>query len=147
MLFALAASVALVVGIGVGVSVLGSQLNRPASVIALEQIEAAGDAQQATVELEDGAQATAHWSASVGDVVLVTEGLASLDEDSAYELWFVREDGAVAAGVFDTDAGTATALLEGTMREGDVIAVTVEQAGGSPTGEPTTDPIIVIPTA
>lgn len=147
MLFALAASVALVVGIGVGVSVLGSQLNRPASVIALEQIEAAGDAQQATVDLEDGAQATAHWSASVGDVVLVTEGLASLDEDSAYELWFVREDGAVPAGVFDTDAGTATALLEGTMREGDVIAVTVEQAGGSPTGEPTTDPIIVIPTA
>jgi anti-sigma-K factor RskA len=28
-----------------------------------------------------------------------------------------------------------------------VIAVTVEQAGGSPSGAPTSDPFIVIPTA
>jgi anti-sigma-K factor RskA len=33
------------------------------------------------------------------------------------------------------------------MHEGDVIAVTVEPAGGSPTGQPTSDPIIAIPTA
>ncbi|WP_404438075.1 hypothetical protein LG322_03745 [Microbacterium aerolatum] len=44
-------------------------------------------------------------------------------------------------------SGEATALLDGSMHEGDVIAVTVEQAGGSPTGLPTTEPIIAIPTA
>jgi len=33
------------------------------------------------------------------------------------------------------------------MQAGDVIAVTVEPAGGSPNGLPSTDPIVVIPTA
>jgi anti-sigma-K factor RskA len=59
----------------------------------------------------------------------------------------VRGDEPVPAGVFDADAGDTTALLEGAMHEGDVIAVTVEPAGGSPTGQPTSDPIIAIPTA
>lgn len=146
-LFALAASVALVAGLGIGAAVLIPQLTRPASVVALEQIEAAPDAQQASVQLESGAQATAHWASSAGNAVLVTEGLDALDEDQTYQLWFVRGEEPVPAGVFDTDEGTATALLDTPMHAGDVIAVTVEQAGGSPTGQPTTDPIIVIPTA
>lgn len=146
-LFALAASVALVAGLGIGAAVLIPQLTRPASVVALEQIEAAPDAQQASVQLESGAQATAHWASSAGNAVLVTEGLDALDEDQTYQLWFVRGEEPVPAGVFDTDAGNATALLDTPMHAGDVIAVTVEQAGGSPTGQPTTDPIIVIPTA
>lgn len=145
--FALAACLALLVGVGVGAVALNAQLNRPASVVALEQIEAAGDAQQETVELEDGATATAHWSGSVGKAVLVTEGLPSPDEGKTYELWFVRGDSPVSAGVFDVEDGEATALLAGEMEAGDAIAVTVEQDGGSPTGQPTTDPVIVIPTA
>ncbi len=147
LLFALAASVALIVGIGVGVTALNAYLTRPASVVALEKIESSTDAQEASVELESGATATAHWSASVGEAVLVAEGLDALEDDSTYQLWFVRGEEALPAGVFDADAGTATAVLDGTMHEGDVIAVTVEQAGGSPTGLPTSDPIIVIPTA
>lgn len=146
-LFALAASVVLIVGLGIGAAVLIPQLTQPASVVALEKIEAADDAQQATVELDSGAEATAHWSASVGSAVLVTDGLAALDADQTYQLWLVRGEDALPAGLFETDAGAATALLDGSMREGDVIAVTVEQAGGSPTGLPTTDPIIAIPTA
>lgn len=145
--FALAASVALVAGLGIGAAVLIPQLTQPASIIALEQIEAAPDAQQASVQLESGAQATAHWASSAGNAVLVAEGLDALDDDKTYQLWFVRGEEPVPAGVFDTDAGNATALLDGAMHAGDVIAVTVEQAGGSPTGLPTTDPIIVIPTA
>ncbi|MGO2520786.1 MAG: anti-sigma factor domain-containing protein, partial [Microbacterium sp.] len=127
--------------------VLSSQLMRPASVVALEQIESSTDAQQASVELDSGATATAHWSQEVGEAVLVTEGLTGLDDEKTYELWFVREDGPVSAGVFDTDSGAVTALLDGDMQAGDAIAVTVERAGGSPTGQPTTEPIIVIPTA
>ncbi|WP_194421786.1 anti-sigma factor [Microbacterium abyssi] len=146
-LFALAASVVLIVGLGIGAAILIPQLTQPASVVALEEIEAAPDAQQATVELDAGAQATAHWSTSVGSAVLVTEGLEELDEDQTYQLWLVRGEDALPAGLFEADAGSATALLDGSMHEGDVIAVTVEQAGGSPTGLPTTDPIIAIPTA
>lgn len=146
-LFALAASVVLIAGLGIGAAVLIPQLAPPASVVALEQIEAAPDAQQQTVELDSGAQATAHWSASVGSAVLVTDGLDALGAGQTYQLWFVRGEQPLPAGIFETDAGAATALLEGDMHEGDVIAVTVEQAGGSPSGLPTTDPIIAIPTA
>ncbi len=146
-LFALAACLVLLVGVGVGVVAINQQLNRPASVVALEDIRSADDAQQATIELADGGTATAHWSASVGAAVLVTDGLAELPDDRSYELWFVRGETPISAGVFEVDGGDATALLSGDMHEGDVIAVTVEQAGGSPDGQPTTDPVIAIPTA
>ncbi|WP_091028883.1 anti-sigma factor [Microbacterium oxydans] len=145
--FALAACLALLVGVGIGAVALNQQLNRPASVVALQEIEAAGDAEQATVALDDGGTATAHWSGSVGKAVLVADGLPNPGEGETYELWFVRGDAPVSAGVFDVDGGDATALLDGDMQAGDAIAVTVEQAGGSPTGQPTTDPVIVIPTA
>jgi hypothetical protein len=146
-IFTLAACLVLLVGLGFGIASLTSQLSTPASVVALGEIQSAADAKQASVELESGAVATAHWSASVGSAVLVADGLEPLSEDQTYELWFVRGDEPVAAGVFETDAGMATALLDGAMHEGDVIAVTVEPAGGSPTGQPTSDPIIAIPTA
>ncbi|KJQ55341.1 anti-sigma factor [Microbacterium sp. SA39] len=145
--FALAACLAVLVGVGVGAVALNQQLNRPASVVALEQIQSAEDAEQATVELPDGGSATAHWSASAGAAVLVTDGIPAPADGKTYELWFVRGEDAIPAGVFDVDDGRATAALEGDMRAGDVIAVTVEQAGGSPDGTPTTDPVIVIPTA
>jgi anti-sigma-K factor RskA len=144
--FTLAACLAVLVGVGIGAVALNQQLNRPASVVALQEIEAAGDAAQATVAL-DGGTATAHWSPSTGKVVLVADGIPSPGEGETYELWFVRGDTPVSAGVFDVDGGDATALLAGDMQAGDAIAVTVEQAGGSPTGQPTSDPVIVIPTA
>lgn len=145
--FALAACLALLVGVGIGAVALNDRLNRPESVVALQEIVAADDAQQATVELDDGATATAHWSGSVGKAVLVTDGLPEAGAGETYELWFVRGEDPIAAGVFDVEDGEATALLEGEMQAGDAIAVTVEQEGGSPTGQPTSDPVIVIPTA
>ncbi|GGD83442.1 anti-sigma factor [Microbacterium murale] len=146
-IFALAACLVLLAGLGFGIVALTSQLTTPASVVALNEIQSATDAQKASVELESGAVATAHWSTSVGSAVLVADGLEPLSDDQTYELWFVRGDEPVPAGLFEADAGDATALLEGAMHEGDVIAVTVEPAGGSPTGQPTSDPIIAIPTA
>ncbi|MFK0403643.1 anti-sigma factor domain-containing protein [Microbacterium sp. NPDC090225] len=146
-IFALAACLALLVGVGIGSVALNDYLNRPASVVALEQITGASDAAQASVTLDDGTTATAHWSASLGSAVLVTDGLAAPADGKTYEMWFVRGETPVPAGVFDADGTTATAVLSGSMHEGDIIAVTVEEEGGSPSGLPTTDPIIAIPTA
>lgn len=146
-IFALAAGLALIVGAGIATTTVVSQLQRPASVVALDEIRSAPDAEEAKVRLDSGATATAHWSGEVGKAVLVASGLDDLGADRSYELWFVRGDEPIAAGVFDADDGTATALLDQPMHAGDVIAVTIEQAGGSPSGLPTTDPIIVIPTA
>ena len=144
--FALAASFAILVGVGWGAAFVSQQLNAPASVVALNEIEAAPDAQAETVNLSDGAVATAHWSESVGKAVLVTDGLPALADDQSYELWFVRDGAPISAGVFATADGSTTALLDGSMEPGDVIAVTVEAAGGSPTGQPTSDPIVAIAT-
>lgn len=146
-MFTLAACLVLLVGGGIATTIVVSQLQRPASVVALDEIRSAPDAEQATVRLDSGASATAHWSGKLGEAVLVASGLDRPDEGKTFELWFVRGDQAISAGVFDTIDGQATALLDGAMQAGDAIAVTVEQAGGSPSGAPTSDPIVVIPTA
>ncbi|MFC7789041.1 anti-sigma factor [Microbacterium sp. MAHUQ-60] len=146
-LFTLAACLVLLVGGGIATAIVVSQLQRPASVVALDEIRSAPDAEQATVRLDSGATATAHWSGQLGEAVLVASGLDRPDPDKTFELWFVRGDQPISAGVFDTVDGEATALLDGAMQAGDAIAVTVEQVGGSPSGAPTSDPIFVIPTA
>ena len=143
----LAASLVLLVALGLGAAMLNDYLNRPPEIVALQQIEDAPDAQSATVEVTDGGTATAHWSESVGKAVLVSQGLPQIADDESFELWFVRDGAAVSAGTFDSTDGEATAVLDGAMEPGDVIAVTIEPQGGSPTGEPSTDPIVKIPTA
>nr|WP_208388216.1 anti-sigma factor [Microbacterium halimionae] len=144
--FALAASLALVLGIGSGAVYVSQQLNTPPAVVALDRIEQADDAQSAMTTLDDGGEATLHWSVSQGDAVLVSDGLPTLTEEQAFELWYVRDGEPIAAGVFDASGGEATALLSGEMHEGDIIAVTVEASGGSPDGQPTSTPIIAIET-
>ena len=130
-----------------GASVVIPQLLRPAAVVALDRIENAPDAAEKTVSLPEGGKATAHWSASMGAAVLVADGLGRLDAAKTYELWFVRGSTTVSAGVFEAAQGVTTAQLKGAMHAGDAIAVTVEPAGGSPTGKPTSEPILVIPTS
>lgn len=147
-LLTLAASMVLLVALGYGTVAINEYLNRPAAVVALQEIEAAPDAQSATAEISDGGTATAHWSESVGKAVLVSDGLPEIADDQSFELWFVRDGAAISAGVFDVAGDeAATAQLDGTMEPGDVIAVTIEPQGGSPDGTPSSDPIVAIPTA
>ncbi|MBZ4488118.1 anti-sigma factor [Microbacterium sp. cx-55] len=145
--FALAASLVLILGIGGAVVVVSQQVTQPASVVALERITDAPDAQSAAGSVTGGGEATLHWSESVGSAVLVSEGLPSIDEGKEFELWYVRDGQPIAAGVFSADGGDATAVLDGSMQPGDVIAVTVEDAGGSPNGVPTSDAVLAIATA
>ena len=89
-----------------------------------------------------------HWSSSVGEAVLVSEGLPPIEADQSYELWFVRGTDPIAAGVFEADhSGNATSLLGGYMARAAVMGLSVLPLGGSPTGEPSSDPILAIPTA
>jgi anti-sigma-K factor RskA len=145
--FALAACLLLVLGIGGAVAVVSQQVNQPASIVALERIEGAPDAQSAAASVAGGGEATLHWSESVGEAVLVSDDLPTIDEGKTFELWYVRDGAPISAGLFSTDDGDATAVLSGAMHAGDVIAVTVEEAGGAPAGTPTTEPIVAIATA
>lgn len=144
--FALVASIALLVGIGWGAGSVSRLWQTPPAVTALQQIEQASDASSADAAF-DGGTATVHWSESLGKVVLVADGLPALDPDRTFELWYVRAGTAIPAGTFDASGATATAQLAGRMQPGDTIAVTVEPSGGSPDGTPSTDPVVVVPTA
>ena len=128
---------------------IGDRLYEPAAVVALNEIESAPDAQTSTAQVDGGGHATLKWSDEVGKAVVVTEGVAELEADQSYEMWFAREGVMVSAGVFTTDAdGSATTLLNAPIQEGDeAVAITIEEEGGSPTGEPTSDPITTLPTA
>ncbi|MFJ4038362.1 anti-sigma factor domain-containing protein [Microbacterium sp. NPDC090007] len=146
--FALAASFAAVLVLGFGAVTVGQLFTPPAAVVALQEIEKAPDAQSASTTLPDGTVATAHWSPSSGRSVLVADGMPTLEDGKTYELWFVRDQTPIAAGVFTPDAdGNATAVLEGEIHTGDVIAVTIEPAGGSPDGTPSTAPVLAVATA
>lgn len=146
-LLALAASLVVLVVLGFGAVTINEYVNRPPAVAALDEIEAAPDAQSVTAEVAEGGTATAYWSESVGKAVLVSDGLPGIADDQSFELWFVRDGEPVSAGVFEpAEEGASTVVLEGQMEPGDVIAVTVESQGGSTTGAPTTEPIVAIPT-
>ncbi|KAA9085333.1 anti-sigma factor [Microbacterium radiodurans] len=146
-LFALTASVALLVGVGWGVGSLTEGMRAPTAASVLAQIQDADDAQSRTTELAEGGEATVHWSPSVDGVVLVADGLPDIADDQSYEAWFVRGEAPIPAGAFDSTDGSAQMLLDGDMEPSDIIALTVEQEGGSPTGLPTSDPLFAIPTA
>lgn len=143
---ALVASVALLSMIAVGTSSLLQVRSIPDEVLALQQIEAAPDANSASASFSGGA-ATVHWSEQLGKTVLVADGLPQIDQQREFELWFVRDKTPIPAGTFTSDNGIGVAMFNEKMQPGDVIAVTIEQAGGSPTGLPTTDALLAIETA
>lgn len=137
----------------VGVMIVGSSLfvglvengNQLPQAVALAEVNSASDVKRTTVELdEEGGTATLVWSADLAKSVLVVNGLPTLPDDKTYELWYIDEGGPVSAGVFDTGSdGTGWGVLAGSMTGDDVVAVTIEKAGGSG-GTPTTDPVLVV---
>ncbi|WOF21456.1 anti-sigma factor [Microbacterium betulae] len=142
--FVLAASIALLLTIGIGAATISQFLDRPEAVVALERIESADDARVVDAAVPGGGTVALHWAPSSGEAVVVADGIPELTDGQQYELWNVRGETPVSAGVFDGGTTDPT-LLAGEVAPGDVVAVTIEQAGGSPTGAPTTEPIVALP--
>jgi anti-sigma-K factor RskA len=77
-----------------------------------------------------------------GRAVLVLEGVEPVGSDETYELWIVPGgdlEQANPAGLFPGGDGVNVVGVEGTVRPGDLVAVTVEKAGGAET--PTLPPV------
>lgn len=143
----LAGALVVLVGLGFGAATINEVLTRPPALAALDTIQAAPDDVSATVPLDEGGSATAHWAPSLGQAVLVATDLPDIADDEVLEVWWVRDGDYASAGTFDPGPdGSATVLLEGEWHEGVVIAVTVEPVGGAPERTPTGRPIIEIPT-
>jgi anti-sigma-K factor RskA len=143
---AVAAAVALIVGLGFTVRAGFQAQSDMATAAQINQIQAADDYQRLTVDATGGGTATLVWSVGLQQSALLVDGLKGLPAGSTYELWYIDADGATPAGTFDVgDDGDHSVVLAGDMGLGDTVGVTIEPAGGSKA--PTTDPIIVVQTA
>jgi anti-sigma-K factor RskA len=82
---------------------------------------------------------------TTNQAVIVSQDLATLPQDKAYEVWLIGADGKPkSAGVITRDNQNApvVAVLSapGAVDQYKVVAITVEDRKGSPTGGPTTNP-------
>jgi anti-sigma-K factor RskA len=64
--------------------------------------------------------------------MLVVDGLAALEPALDYQLWLFHDGVPVPAGVFDAVDGTVMFDVEASVREAELVAVTIEPAGGLP---------------
>jgi anti-sigma-K factor RskA len=147
----LARPVAVLVGaaaaviIAFGGTVVALDLIREPSPV--EQIIAAADYERVVHEMEGGASVTAVWSESLGRAALLIDDMAAPPSGHTYQAWLIDPAGHAAPDATFEPAGEAvvSVALVGAMHAGDAIGITIEPVGGSDT--PTTDPILVIPTA
>ena len=144
--FALAASLALLLAIGAGTTYALLAPRESVGDQTLAEIQRQPDALSATADITGGGAATLYWSGGLGQAVLVPTGLPSIASDRQFELWYIRDGAPVPAGVFSPAGLPLSVLLSGRMLPGDAVALTVEAAGGSATGLPTSTPILVIST-
>jgi anti-sigma-K factor RskA len=73
-----------------------------------------------------------------GQAVLQLRGLGPAPTDKTYEMWVVEGDAPLPAGLFGGEGHAE--LVDGTVDEGDVVAVTIEDEGGA---EAPTLPLVV----
>lgn len=140
-LVAAAAAVVAMVGVGGVVAVTqpwedGSSVPEAGEVVvtpkAVTEVLQAPDAESVTRTFEDGAKATVTRSVSLGQAVIITEGMADPGEGLVYELWLQR-DGRMKAAGFMPKGPDNVVLLSGDAATAEAVGITVEPEGGSNT--------------
>ncbi|RLP80856.1 hypothetical protein D9V34_01170 [Mycetocola lacteus] len=142
----LAAVLLVVAGVGLGRSVFAPTVAPEASDHTLTSLLASADLQRSSTPVTGGGTATVVWSPDHARAAIATSDLPELGKDRVLELWLIDGSGARAAGTFTPgDSGVTWTLLDGTLKPGDSVGMTVEPKGGSKA--PTTDPILVVGTS
>ena len=73
--------------------------------------------------------------------VITVQDLAPLADDKTYQVWAISDDTATGIGLFNTaESGEASTAIQFDLSEAEIVAITVEPAGGSP--QPTTEPVL-----
>jgi anti-sigma factor RsiW len=140
------AAVAAVVALGIGLwaTNLSSELDETRSALAQQRKTAAilANPDSRTVELQPGAEGQGRLVVdSDGQAVLVIAGLEPAPAGKTYQMWIVPHGGAAeSAGLFPGTDGLDVLPVDGTVDTGEIVAVTIEQAGG--VDVPTTEPIV-----
>jgi anti-sigma-K factor RskA len=111
------------------------------------QVEDARDQlqQSPTIELEgswvdQGADAELA-SIHKNQIILVARDMPSVPEDRTCQIWVISDDVPKPSGLFQPDGNMTATLITRSITKADVIAVTVEPAGGSK--KPTSDPVLL----
>ena len=134
---ALVAAAAAVVALGAGGTLVATQpwADEPGVSFSerdgfVDSVLRADDAEKYTQKFDDGSRATVYRSKSLGQAVLVTEGMADPGEGKVYELWLDHDGEMVAAG-FMPKGPDNTVLLSGDAAAAEGVGITVEPEGGS----------------
>lgn len=134
---AVAACAALALGLwGASVS---SDLDDARSALAQERAAAAVLAQPTSEASLTGARGRL----VVGDdgrAVLVVSDVPPVPAGKTYQVWVIEDGRPVSGGLFAPEAGTLAIPVDGSVGNGSVVAVTVEDDGGAPA--PTGKPVI-----
>ena len=136
------AAVAAVVALGIGIWAAQLSGDLDDTRLALERERAAAavlsDPGARTVALQSG-QGRLVVSPD-GEAVLVLDALGPAPEGKTYEAWIVDGDRATPAGLFPGEDDRDLVPVDGTVSQGNVVAVTIEDAGGAET--PQGNPIV-----
>ena len=75
-----------------------------------------------------------------GRAALVLTNLGPAPSGKTYQAWVIEDDNPISAGIFPGEDGFDVVLVDGDVADGEVVAVTVEKAGGAET--PTMPPLV-----
>jgi len=108
------------------------------------QVEKAQAQQSQTIKLQ-GAWAEQGANAEVASIdknqiILVAENMPSVPEDKTCQIWVISNDVPKPSGLFQPDGNMTATPITNSITKADVIAVTVERAGGSK--KPTSAPVL-----
>ena len=109
------------------------------------QVADAQAQQTRTIELK-GAWAEQGATAEVAsmqknEIILVARNMPSVPEGRTCQIWVISDDVPKPSGLFQPDGNMTAAPITNSITKADVIAVTVEPAGGSE--QPTSDPVLL----
>lgn len=143
---AVAAGMAVVIALGITLANTKRDLDSAqAQQHALAAVLNSPDASLVSTRTTMGGTATVVVSRRLREIIFTSEGLPALPDSKVYQLWLMAPHHIVSAGLLPVASGGRTApVLASGLITGDRIGLTVEPAGG--TAQPTTRPIVVIPT-
>lgn len=109
----------------------------------MAEILSAPDAHTMHGEASIGGGATVVASRSQDSVMFMPSELPTSSADQAYQVWLMGRDGTARSAGMVSDASGGMVMAHG-ISDAAGVGVTVEPAGGSPTGAPTTSPILKV---
>jgi anti-sigma-K factor RskA len=144
-LLAAAAVLAVVTSLGAFLVERGRVQDLTSQQAAVSAVLAANDAEDQALELDGGARLRVVSSQSLGQAVVVSADMPAAGDDKDYEIWSVGDEGPESVGLMepDTDGDAKVQLLDG-LDDATALAITVEPEGGSPSGQPSTEPIVQV---